>query len=213
MYEAWEFRPSDVDLAACLARQIPIVALNERHPTVGVFPYLGVLAVRELHDAGFAVQGCRIAVLCDNAFGFFICRTLESVGSAVCQAETLDELPSESFDAVLVALVPRGRPVVDADWARRLVARHGQVPLVQFWGDLDRATLASIGVPVWPPDAPAPGHMGILFPTMGPEAVIRLQAGGLRAAELVYRGGTAAATPDSVAELVRPTVFEFGGSA
>ena len=55
--------------------------------------------------------------------------------------------------------------------------------------------------------------MGILFPTVGPEAVIRLQAGGLRAAELVYRGGAAAATPDGVAELVRPTVFEFGGSA
>jgi hypothetical protein len=213
MYEAWEFRPGDVDLSACLARQIPVVALNERHPAVDVFPYLGPLAVRELHDAGIAVHGCRIAVLCDNDFGPFICRTLESVGGAVWQAETPDALPVESFDAVLVALQPRGRLAVDADEARRLVDRHGPVPLVQFWGDLDRATLASLGMSVWPPEAPPPGRMGILFPAIGPEAVVHLQAGGLRAAELVYRGGAAAATPDSVAELLRPTVLEFGGSA
>ena len=44
--------------------------------------------------------------------------------------------------------------------------------------------------------------MAILFPAVGPEAVIRLQAGGLRAAELVLRRGPAAAAPGSQAELV-----------
>ena len=92
MYEAWEFRPSDVDLAACVARQIPIVALNERHPMVGVFPYLGVLAVRLLHDAGFAVHGCRIGLLCDNAFGPYLQEELGRAGSEVWQAETPDEI-------------------------------------------------------------------------------------------------------------------------
>ena len=42
--------------------------------------------------------------------------------------------------------------------------------------------------------------MGILLSTIGPESIVRLQAGGLRAAEWVARGGTA--SPDGVAQLV-----------
>ena len=126
MYEAWEFRPSDVDLAACLARQIPIVALNERHPTVGVFPYLGVLAVRELHDAGFAVHGCRIGVLCDNALRPHICRTLESVGRPCARPPDPRriagrELRRDSGRFGASVATGGGRRLGIADWSRGTV--------------------------------------------------------------------------------------------
>jgi hypothetical protein len=42
--------------------------------------------------------------------------------------------------------------------------------------------------------------MGILLSAIGPEPVIRLQAGGLRAAEIVFRRGEV--TPDGIAQLV-----------
>jgi hypothetical protein len=213
MYEAWEFRPGDIDVAACRARRIPVVAVNERHPRIDVFSYLGPLAVRQLHDAGFSVQGCRIAVLCDNDFGVHIARTLGKLADAVHVAGGPDSLPVQEFDAVVVALRPGGRPCLDAEGARQLVARIGPAPVLQFWGDLDRGALAALDVPVWPPEAPEPGHMGILFPALGPEAVVRLQAGGLRAAELVYRGGTAAARPDSEAEVLHLTLGEVDGTA
>jgi hypothetical protein len=45
MFEAWEFRASDIDLPACRERAIPIVGVNERHPSVDVFSYLGPLCV------------------------------------------------------------------------------------------------------------------------------------------------------------------------
>src|SRR6202021_122282 len=68
MFEAWEFRPQDIDLEACLRRGIPIVGVNERHPAVDVFSFLGPLCVKQLHDCGLAVYGDRIALLCDNDF-------------------------------------------------------------------------------------------------------------------------------------------------
>jgi hypothetical protein len=46
MYEAWEYRPADVDLDACRSRGIQIAGTNEEHPAVDVFAFLGVLAVR-----------------------------------------------------------------------------------------------------------------------------------------------------------------------
>ena len=62
MYEAWEYRPADIDLNACRSRGIMVAGTNERHPAVDVFSFLGPLAVRQLHDAGIAVHGCHIVV-------------------------------------------------------------------------------------------------------------------------------------------------------
>lgn len=207
MYEAWEFRAADVDLAACRGRGVPVAAVNERHPRVGVFPYLGPLAVQQLHEAGIPVHGCRLAVLCDNGFAPFLRATLELLAEAVEVAATVDALPSRGgpFDAVLVALRPRDRPVLDAGAAERLAARLGRTPVVQYWGDVDRGALRALGVPVWPPLEPRPGHMGILMSAAGPDPVVRLQAGGLRAAEIVHRRrGAFADLAGTEAELLEP---------
>src|SRR5207247_1742912 len=60
MYEAWEYRSADVDLDACRSRGIVVAGTNEKHPAVDVFSFLGLMAVRQLHDAGIAVHGCHI---------------------------------------------------------------------------------------------------------------------------------------------------------
>ena len=202
MYEAWEFREADLDLAACRRRGIPVVGVNERHPQVGVFPYLGCLAARELHDAGFAVQDCRIGLVCDNAFAPYLQSCLANLGGSIAPAGSPGDLPDGPYDVLLVATRPGGRGALGAADVQALSERFGAVPLVQFWGDIDREAVAAADMRVWPPEPPLPGHMAILFPAVGPEAVIRLQAGGLRAAELVLRRGPAAAAPGSQAELV-----------
>jgi hypothetical protein len=60
--------------------------------------------------------------------------------------------------------------------------------VVQYWGDLNRAALATASVPVWPPEPPPPGHMGILPAAIGPEPIVRLQAGGLKVGEVLGCG-------------------------
>ena len=83
MYESWEHRASDVDLDACRRRGIAVAGTNETHPVVDVFSFLGPMAVKQLHDAGVAVYGSRIAVLCDNSFSPFIADYLRGGGAAV----------------------------------------------------------------------------------------------------------------------------------
>ena len=83
MYEKWEFRASDLDLAACRAKGIPVVGTNERHPAVDVFSYLGMMAVKLLADAGVAVYRSRILLLCDNPFESYIRHALMYVGGWV----------------------------------------------------------------------------------------------------------------------------------
>jgi hypothetical protein len=189
MYESWEYRGGDVDLRACRARRIAVGGTNERHPAVDVFSFLGPLAVRQLHDAGVAAYRARVVVLCDNLFEPFITEGLRAGGAdAVVGQELTETLLSPRCDAVIVARHPRNGPVLTRADAQLLATAAPGTVVVEYWGDTDRAALAALNVPVWPPQPSKRGHMAILPSALGPEPIIRLQAGGLKAGEVLARG-------------------------
>jgi len=189
MYEGWEFRPGDVDLDACRERGIPVAATDERHADVDVFSFLGVMAVKQLFDAQVAVYRSAILLLCDNPFCGFIARGLRRAGASVDVATSLTRAPRETrYDAIMLAMTPTRTPSLSAADARLIAANWPGAVVAQFWGDIDRSVFDALNVPIWPIDAPSAGHMGVLPSAIGPEAVIRLQAGGLKVGELLSRG-------------------------
>jgi hypothetical protein len=199
MYESWEYRPSDLDLRACRERGIVVAGTNERHPRVDVFSYLGQLAIRQLHEAGIAVRGTRLVVLCDNGFGPYIESELRGNGAIVTMATELTApLLRPPADAIVVALRPREGPVLTADDARLIGRAAPATVVIQYWGDVDRAALSAEGLPAWPERAPAAGHMGVLPSAVGPEAIVRLQSGGLKVGE-VLAGGLDRSSPEDLA--------------
>jgi hypothetical protein len=200
MFEAWEFRAGDLDLAACAAAGVRVAAVNERHPATGVFDFLGPLAVRLLEDSGTVVAGTPVALLCDNPFAPFIAAGLRAAGATVETFAEPTQLYRNAWRAVVVALTPDDEPRLPLAAIHHL-ARHAPLAiLAQFWGDIDREAARHYGLSIWPPAAPGPGHMGILLNALGDEPIVRLQTGGLRAAEFIHRGGVA--SPGEIAELV-----------
>jgi hypothetical protein len=201
MYESWEYRRCDIDLEACRARDILVAGTNERHPDVDIYSYLGAMAIRQLHDAGIAVRGSRIVLLCDNPFSPFIVKDLKDGGAEVIDAHGLTaEILVPYCDAVLLAMRPvEGHDFTEAD-ARLLSQEAPGAVLVQFWGDADYAALTATGVPVWPREASRTGHMGVLPSALGPEPVVRLQAGGLKVGQVLARG-ISNASPDDLARV------------
>ncbi len=201
MFEAWEFRHEDLDIEACARRKIPVVGVNERHPAVDVFSFLGPLAVKQLHDCGLAVLGNRIGLLCDNDFLAPVQNGLQRLGANVEAFNSVAAVHPGAWDAFVVALRPADSPRVGQGEAAHLAAcAPAGAIVVQFWGDIDRAALQANGLAVWPMQPVGQGHMGILLSEIGPEPIVRLQTGGLRAAEWVRRGG--ALTRDGFAQLV-----------
>jgi hypothetical protein len=189
MYEAWELRPTDIDVAACRQRGIRLAGTNERHPAVDVFSYLGIMAVKLLLDAGVAVFGSRILLLCDNPFAPYIQRGLAGAGAEVeLHVRLADALAAANpCDALLVALQPQPDPVIGPADAVAIASSWPGAVVAQYWGDIDRSALAAAGAQVWPGHAPAAGHMAILPSGVGPEPIVRLQAGGLKVAEVLLR--------------------------
>jgi hypothetical protein len=189
MYEAWEFRPDDLDLEACRRAGIMVVGTHERHPNVDVFSFLGLMAVQQLLEAGVAPYRASVLLLCDNAFCPYIERGLGAAGAHVDTADRLGDAPDDSrYDAIVCALTPGAALRLDAEDAGRIARLWPGAVVAQYWGDIDREALAAGAVPVWPPKAPRRGHMGILPSGPGPEAIVRLQSGGLKAAEVMWRG-------------------------
>jgi hypothetical protein len=127
-------------------------------------------------------------------------RSLTGTGAEAAVFTEVAALPQGIWDAVLVALQPHAEPRIDAAAAARLAAVAADAAIVQIWGDIDRAALAAFGFHAWPAQAPRSGHMAMLLSDVGPEAVVRLQAGGLAAAARVRSGEPV--TPDGIAELV-----------
>jgi len=188
MYEDWEYRATDVDLQTCRSRGIRVVATNEKHPAVDVFSFLGPMAAKLLNDAGVAVYDDRILLVCSNPFSTFIASGLNAFGGAVDSVSAVREGDVHiDYDAILIAQTPGTEGVLDSDdiaW----IARYWRASVVAiFWGDVDRDSLQAAGLHYWPLDAPAPGHMGILPSDIGPEPIVRLQAGSLKAAEAALR--------------------------
>lgn len=188
MFEAWEFRGADLDLAACREFGVRVAAVNERHPDIAVFPFLGPLCVRLLADAGIVRAGARVALVCDNPFGPFIVDGLTGAQFRPAHYDRVAAVPRDSWDAVVVALDPaRNAPLHGPHFAHLADVASG-ARVVQFWGDVDRAAAAATGfADLVPATAPSPGHMGILLNALGAEPIIRLQAGGLKAAEFILR--------------------------
>jgi hypothetical protein len=188
MFEAWEIEAGrhDVDLGAVTEAGIAVAGTNERHPDIDVFGYLGLMTVLQLADAGVAAYRAEVAVLCDNAFAPSLEQGLTGAGARCRIAATLDELLDEPIpDALVVAMRPTGTPVLAPGQVNRLAEAWPGTMVTQFWGDLDREAMHAVGVPVWPACAPSTGHMGVLPSRVGPEPVVRLQAGGLKVAEIL----------------------------
>jgi hypothetical protein len=137
--------------------------------------------------------------LCDNAFGPYIESELRGNEATVAVAPALSaELLAPYADAVVVALRPRDEVVLTAADARLIREEAPDTVVIQYWGDVDRAALSTENLPVWPERAPRAGHMAVLPSAVGPEAIVRLQSGGLKVGE-VLACGLANASPEDLA--------------
>lgn len=210
MFEEWEFRPDDLDLAFCHQRGIQVGATNERHPDVDVFNYLGDMAIRMIFDAGLCLYRNCFVLISNNDFGPYIANRLAQMAPvAVCDLSKRREeyvhrditwigefphfdIPDAFRDAAAVLFT--AFPFTDT-WIgdnktielKRLTTQLRNPFILRYAGEIDASLCDLAGVPYYPAVV-KPGHMGILPSGIGADAIIRLQAGGLKVAELMLRG-------------------------
>lgn len=212
MFEAWEFRPQDLDLDFCKSKGICVAGTNERHPQVDVFGYLGDMVVRLIQDAKQTPYRNKFIVVSNNDFTPYLCKPLVSMSAAVgvyCPLEykseienlgatylgdwNVAEIPNDWKSAS--AVIYTGSPFSENLWGTfpllnfNIWKSLNSPLLLRFAGDVREADLVQHEINFHPKNVPA-GHMGILPSAIGWDPIIRLQAGSLKVAELMKTNET-----------------------
>lgn len=211
MFEAWEWREADMDLAYIRKRGIKVGATNERHPDIDVFNYLGDMALKLIFDAGITPYRNRFILFCNNDFGPFIAKVLSKNCSGLgvidknenrskyneSEIEWLGDFPNfeipdtfRNAEAVIFTAYP-----FNTDWTsqesninwKKLLTTLNNPYILRYAGHIDENSLNNFICRYYPLKVKS-GHMGILPSAIGHDPIIRLQAGGLKAAELMIEG-------------------------
>lgn len=194
MYESWEVRQEDIDIAACHERGIPVLGTDEGHPDVRAFDFCGLLCMKMLLSLDVEVKGNKIVVVSGDKFGQAIQRTLLACGARVY---VVDELRSEDTRAHLVdsdALVIASYLSADTFVGRRAHITAGElvrlspgISVIQFAGKVELEELRKERIPFFPRREVGPFRMGKSLSYLGPKPVIDLHTAGLKVGEALAR--------------------------
>jgi hypothetical protein len=190
MYEAWEFRPGDLDLEACRQRGIPVAGTNEDFPGLEVFAYCGWLALKLLFEAGIEIHKTGISIISSDNFGQVLKRRLELNDAKVTLALRCLPKVLRKCDVVIVAdyaregmIIGTGGDITVEEFAR--AAPHATV--IQFVGQVDVQGLQKQGISVYPGIDLGPHRMAKTLADLGPRPVVELHTAGLKVAELLWK--------------------------
>lgn len=212
MYETWEFREQDLDLAESLQRGIPVLGVNEQHHALKIFDYIGHLCMKILFEAELEIFRSKIVVVGDNKFGKNIIKTLATAGADILCTTSFDprligklggikignsireeraQQNIKDCDALIVNTYPDQSTVIGESGdisPTRLSELSPETVIVQFNGLIDRKSFDGYRFTCLPREEPTPGHMGWTLAYLGPKPVIALNCAGLKVGELLARG-------------------------
>ncbi len=211
MYETWEYREQDLDLAESFRRGIPVLGVNENHESLRIFDYIGHLCLKILFEAEIEVNKSRIVLVGDNEFGKNIARTLSKTSAEVLYVTSFSKGIVKQLGATKIGETLAGRTVQDQirncdaliintyPHNELIVGDNGQITaarlkdlvpsalIFQFNGLVDRKSLEKHGFRCLPESPPTLGHMGWTLAHLGPKPVVALNSGGLKVGELLAR--------------------------
>jgi hypothetical protein len=211
MYEAWEWRDSDIDIDYVRKRGFKLGATNERHPQIDVFNYLGDMALKQIFDAGLCPYNNNFLLICNNDFGPFIAKTISKICANLgvidldfnkdkYDLENIDwiggfpefKIPKKYKDseAIIFTAYP-----FDQNWIgensvlsfKEILDQIDNPYILRFCGDIDTKLFDLHNLKYYPNYVES-GHMGILPSAIGFDPIIRLQSGGLKVGESLIKG-------------------------
>lgn len=211
MYESWEWRDADMDINYIRQRGFKVGATNERHPDVDVFNYLGDMAIKQIFDAGLCPYKNKFVLICNNDFGPFIAKVVARLCDGLAVIDNNENKDKYNFDNVkwignfpevkipaeykdAEAVIFTAYPFTD-NWMgddtpisiEQIRSEFKDPFILRYCGDIDEAVMSKEGIKYFPAHVHS-GHMGVLPSAVGFDPIIRLQAGGLKAAEALITG-------------------------
>ena len=195
MFETWEYRHADLDLAECKRLGISVLGTNEHHRGLRIFEYVGLLAVRLLFDIEVEIFRSRIVVIGSGEFAEQVVTKLLGAKAYVTflfsgRKGSLRSLKArQAFrdaDAVVIVELKSHRPLIGQNGeigAEELFAINPHLAITHICGSVDREALEAVGFRCHPNQFGTPGFMSVTTDYLGPRPLIDLHTAGLKIGE------------------------------
>ena len=227
MWETWEFRETDLDLAECRCKGIMVLGTNEREVGLDLFTYIGYLAVKLAFELEIEIYRSKVAVIGSGPFGESCVKAFDKLEADIkyinlSAGASLETEPATSTlrDADLVVLVEHhssdcligseGQIAVD-----ELLALSQHLSIIHIAGNINREEIDRAAIPCLPQKSAAPGYMSVATDYLGPKPVIALHTAGLKVGEAMARARLTGFNPiEAEKQVLRelPLAMGFGSS-
>ena len=205
MWETWELRDGEIDIASCQKRGIPVVGTNEHYEKADLFCYPGMLCLKMLFEMGLEVGNNSFVLLGEGLTGRLIARDFRNLGidfdwfvdstkkyakegPCIHYSEINQILQRDRIDAVICADHLSQSPVFGEKGYMDFKILLESFPLVQWahlTGPVDPKELEESGIRYFPKGIRPHGYMSYTTENLGWEPVIMLNSAGLKVGELV----------------------------
>ena len=199
MFETWEYRESDLDLAACRERNILVLGTNEKIEGLEIFGYIGNLAMKLAFELDIEVFKSKVAVVGGGYFGDSAVKAFLGAGASVVNFRISegDGLATEksrrelSDCDLLVFVEHQSRDLILGKGGQLAVSEllriNPGVSVVHIAGNVDEDAIRVARIPCRPSHFAPPGYMSLSTDYLGPRPVIDLHTAGLKVGELMAR--------------------------
>jgi len=199
MWEAWEYRPEDIDLSECRRLGIPVLATNEESPSLKIFNYIGYLAIKLLFELDIEVFRSKIVVIGSGKFGDKTIEALKNAGSCAIYLKPEDLETSTQSQIYQILKECDAIVLVEHIYKKQLIGPHGFISanvlhdlnpgivFVHITGNIDEIDVKSSGIFHRPEKFANAGYMSVTTEYLGPRPLIALHTAGLKIGEVLSR--------------------------
>ncbi len=186
MFEAWEIREHDLDIAACKAAGVKVAGTWENHPKIKVFDNVMMLCLKMAFEAGYEVMGNSIFIWSDDHFGGLIEKSFKKNGAKNCYLSTDLKLLYEvatHLDFIFIADYDEERDYVTLFNLKELVQIAPNLGIVHLYGELNIETVKELGLHIYPERNGKSELMTYTLAHVGMTPLINLQVAGFKVAQ------------------------------
>jgi len=192
MYEAWEYRPADLDLKLCQKNNLSVYGINEEHPLVNCFAEAGLIGLRLIFDSKISLLNAKIAVVSRDKFGREIVKSIRKFNNTVVliddftknfakNLKDLDLLVISDYNYLKTIIGDQGiiRP-------QNLKLQSPNVKILQYCGHNRLADIKKMHIPIYPDTELEPQRMFLTLGDISYRSIVRLYTAGLKVGEIAF---------------------------
>ena len=181
MYEPWELRKADIDIAECRKRNIWVCGTNESDSRLQTMKYIGYIVLFFLLKNKKTPFSCNILLLGDNKFGGAISEVLINNNFNYKWIKDYKKiLKIENYNVIVTADHTNPDLLIGKNGLIRSNKIAKNVLIIHISGNVDFTEIKCQTIPEKPAHF---GHMSFTTDFIDPKAVIDLHVAGLKVAE------------------------------